>query len=423
MAESQEYKTLKRYIPEARTAVKANLTTLGGRLLSRNLISPQNDANLRNQSRSEEDRAAELVSLLLDKVKLNKENYRIFTDVLRTSGDHFNDLLSKLELPEAQQSECIGIDSQLTTTLQASVDSQQTTLQAPASAISDSRVPIGALGMTCGCGVCTSGLGCPNPLPSEIKFPLSDKSFGSLDDQEKQDFLFELRRDTMQIMKKFYRLASELYNSITLNRGPRPVTVHDLRANLYEIKVYLDRRSKESIFDGYKEDFDRAKKIEEIFNIITEICSFLEYDLLENLTNTFGTEEDKKRMIKYCEDFADYARRRTSIYECPCVEPADCSKWRHVYVKLDSRLEANLGIEQLREFRHQISEILRINKAAIRFCCAQKGCIELKLQIPNFINKIIVPLSFEEKMQLKQLGVIEFSTNDYKCDKKVNLHA
>jgi hypothetical protein len=411
MAESQEYKALKRYTPEVETAVKSDLTSLGGRFFSRNLISQDSYAKLRNQSRSEEGRAAELVSLLLDKVKLSKENYRTFIDILRESGDHFNDLLSKLEPPVAQRNECVGIDSQQTTAIQTS-----------AFAISDSRVPIpGALGMTCGCGICTSGLGCPNPLPSEIKFPLSDKSFGSLDDQEKQDFLFELRRDTMQIMKKFYRLASELYNSI--NRGSRPVTVHDLRANLYEIKVYLDRRSKESIFDGYKEEFDRAKKIEEIFNIITEICSFLEYDLLENLTNTFGTEEDKKRMIKYCEDFADYARRRTSIYECPCVEPADCSKWRHVYVKLDSRLEANLGIEQLREFRHQISEILRINKAAIRFCCAQKGCIELKLQIPNFINKIIVPLSFEEKMQLKQLGVIEFSTNDYKCDKKVNLHA
>jgi hypothetical protein len=160
---------------------------------------------------------------------------------------------------------------------------------------------------------------------------------------------------------------------------------------------YLDKRSKESIFDGYKENFDRAEKIEEIFNVITDICSFFDYDLLEKLTNTFGTEEDKKRMIKYCEDFADYARRRTSIYECPRIEPADCSKWSDVYVKLDSRLEAELNIEQLREFRHQISEILRINKAAIRFCCVQIGCIELKLQLPNFIKKEIVPLSFEKK--------------------------
>ena len=410
MAESQEYNILKRYIPEFRTAVKPNLTSLGGRFVSSNLISPETDDELRNPSKSEEDRAAKLVSLLLDKVKLNKENYRKIIDILKTSGDHFNDLLSKLESPpEAQQkSGCVG-------------DSQQTTFQASASATSDSRVPIGALGMTCGCGICISGLGCPNPLPSEIKFPLSDKSFGSLDDQEKKEFLFELRRETVQIMKKFYRLASELYNSI--NRGPRPVTVHDLRANLYEIKVYLDRGSKESIFDGYKEEFDRAQKMEEIFNVITEICSFLDYDLLENLTNTFGTEEDKERIAKYHKDFADYARRRTSIYECPCIEPADYTKWSDVYVKLDSKLEAKLDIEQLREFRHQISEILRINKAAIRFCCAQKGCIELKFQLPKFLEKAVVPLSFEETIQLKQLGVIYFSTSDYRCNIKVSLHA
>ena len=407
MAESQEYNTLKQYIPEVRTAIKSHLTSLGGKLTSSNLISPEYDARLRNLSISEEDRAAELVSLLLDKVKLNKENYRTFLDVLRTSGGHFNDILSKLESPEAQQeSGCVG-------------DSQQTGLQASTSAISDSRVPIGALGMTCGCGICTSELGCRDPIPSEIKFPLFDKSFGSLDGREKQNFLFELRRDTIQIMKKFYRLASELYNSI--NHGPRPVTVHDLRANLYEIKAYLDIRSKESIFDGYKEDFDRVQKMEEIFNVITEICSFLDHDLLENLTNAFGTKEDKERIAKYRKDFAEYAKRRTSIYECPCIEPADCSKWSDVYVKLDSRLEAKLNIEQLREFRHQVSEILRINKAAIRFCCAQKGCIELKFQLPKFLEKTIVPLSFEKKTQLKQIGVIQFSTNDYRCNIKVGL--
>ena len=316
-------------------------------------------------------------------------------------------IVSKLEFPEAQQdSGCVS-------------DSQQTIFQVSASATSDSRVP-GALGMTCGCGICIRGLGCPNPLPSEIKFPLSDKNFGSLDDQEKEDVLFELERDTIQIMKKFYRLASELYNSIS--HGPRPVTVHDLRANLYEIKAYPDRRSKESIFDGYKEDCDRGKKIEEIFNVITDICSFLDYDLLENLINTFGTEEDKERIAKYRKDFANYAKRRTSIYECPCIESADRSKWSDIYVKLDSRLEEELDIKQLREFRHQISKILGINKAAIRFCCAKNGCIELKFQLPKFIEKVIVPLSFERKTQLKQLGVIQFSTSDYRCNIKVSLH-
>ena len=406
MAESQEYRTLKRYITEVRTAVKSDLTSLSGSLLSRNLISPENEANLRNQTRNQEDRAAELVSLLLEKVKLNKENYRIFIDVLRTSGDHFNDLLSKLEPPEARESHG-GV----------ATDSQQTTVQASASAISDSSAPIGVLGMTCGCGICTSELGCPDPLPSEIKFPLSDKSFGSLDGREKQDFLFELRRDTIQIMKRFYRLASELYNSI--DRRPSPVTVRALRANLYEIKAYSDERSEESIFVDYEEKLDRATSIEEIFNVITRICSFLDYDLLEHLTNTFGTKEDKERMTEYQKNFADYARRRTSIYQCPCIEPADHTKWSDVYVKLDSRLESKLTIEQLREFRYKISEIFNIHVSAIRFCCAQKGCIELRLQVPKFIKKRIIPLPFEQQRQLKQLDVIQFSCEGYKRNMKV----
>lgn len=374
MADSQEYNTLRSYIPEVTTAVKANLTSLSGRLLSRNLISSESDAKLRNESKSEEVRAADLVSLVLDKVKLNKENYRIFIDILRTSGAHFSDLLSKLEV---QETECIDT-------------SQQIAQQESASA---SKLPIEALGMTCGCDICTSELGCPNPLPGEIKFPLSDKCVSSLDNREKQDFLFELRRDTVQIMKRFYRLASELYNSINHSPRPVPVLVCELRANLYEIKAYPNEWSKESIFVEYEDKLDRATNIEEIFNVITKICSFFDYDLLEHLTKIFGTEEDKKRMKEYHVDFANYARRR--IYECPCIESADSTKWSDVYVKLDSRLEANLTIEQLREFRYKISEILKIHISAIHFCCAQSGCIELKFQLPKFIKKVIVPLSSE----------------------------
>ena len=146
-------------------------------------------------------------------------------------------------------------------------------------------------------------------------------------------------------MKKFYRLASGLYNSIS--RCPRLVTDYDLRANLYEIKIYLDERFEAPIIAKYKEKLDRAQKNEEI---IKKNCSFLDYDLLENLTNTFGNNKDKERMTNYLKDFADYAKRRTSIYEYPCIEPAECTKWSDVYVKLDSRLEAKLDIKQLGEF-------------------------------------------------------------------------
>ncbi len=278
MSESQEYKTLKKYMPVITTAIKDDLTELSARFVSKGIISPGYAAKLRNQSKSEEDRAADLVSLLLDKVKLNKENYRIFIDILRTSGAHFSDLLSKLDQ-------------------ETPVDRSQQ-IQPCASAIpqwSTSRYSHRtlALGMTCGCGICASELGCPSPLPSEVKFPLSDKCVSFLNDTEKEDFLSELRRDTIQIMKRFYRLASELYNSI--NHSPRPVTAGELRANLYEIKAYPDERSEESIFADYEERLDQARSIEEFFNIITKICSFLDYDLLEQLTKTFGTKEDEKK--------------------------------------------------------------------------------------------------------------------------------
>ena len=51
-----------------------------------------------------------------------------------------------------------------------------------------------------------------------------------------------------------------------------------------------------------------ATDIEAIFEIITQVCSFLDYNLLERLIDILGNEEDKKRMQKYYEKFDQYVR-------------------------------------------------------------------------------------------------------------------
>lgn len=93
------YMILQEYVADIRTAVKANLTSLSGALLSKYLISPENDVKLRDCSQSEEDRAADLVTLVMDKVKLNPVNYKTFMDILKASGPHFNDIIELLPDP------------------------------------------------------------------------------------------------------------------------------------------------------------------------------------------------------------------------------------------------------------------------------------------------------------------------------------
>ena len=102
MAQARDYNvyfTLQEYVPDIRTAVKANLTQLSGALLAKHLISSENDVKLRDRAQNEEDRAADLVTLVMDQVKLNPDNYKTFVDILKESGPHFRHIIQRLPRP------------------------------------------------------------------------------------------------------------------------------------------------------------------------------------------------------------------------------------------------------------------------------------------------------------------------------------
>ena len=161
-----------------------------------------------------------------------------------------------------------------------------------------------------------------------------------------------------------------------------------------------------------------ATDIEAIFEIITQVCSFLDYNLLEHLIDILGNEEDKKRMQKYYEKFDEYVRRR--VIECPNIEPADTSKWSDIYIKLDSKLEnEKFTINQLQEFHFKISEILDVSLSAIRFCCTERGCIRVNWQIPHFVKQAVFPLCSQQEMLLEQQRVIHFSCENYEYSVQV----
>ena len=101
MANTPEYKTLKKYNPQVTIAVEADLVTLTGELLAKCLISEENaDYLISNSCLTQRERAAKLVSMVMAKVRLNSANYKVFVDILKDSGEHFREVVQLLETPE-----------------------------------------------------------------------------------------------------------------------------------------------------------------------------------------------------------------------------------------------------------------------------------------------------------------------------------
>ena len=93
---SVEYETLVHLTSALQLAVKTQLTPLGGELVSSRLITPGRYHVLRNSMHPEEDRAADLVQLIQDKVQQNPQWYQVFVSALEKDRSQCGDILQTL---------------------------------------------------------------------------------------------------------------------------------------------------------------------------------------------------------------------------------------------------------------------------------------------------------------------------------------
>ena len=84
-----------------------------------------------------------------------------------------------------------------------------------------------------------------------------------------------------------------------------------------------------------------------------------------------------------------------------------------MYIKLESRYSEKLTLNDLREFRFNISKLLKVSHHVIRLCCIEKGCIRLTFQIPQFVKQRLFPLSSKQGNFLLQLGAARLICGNY----------
>ena len=268
-----------------------------------------------------------------------------------------------------------------------------------------------AFGGTCGCGICGSDLGCPNPLPAEttLKFPLLEHMNG-LNEVQKDDLRARLKEETKQIMLQFYNLLSKFFNALK----ERKVSVDDIKTHLMVLEAFDDDDDRPA-FHEQRDKLDHATTINEVFQVIKVFCSFFNYDLIEHLIDIIGTDEDKVRLEKYKIKFMEYARRR--IYECPPKTAMSTTGQCDMIMKLESRFSSKLTLSDLRQFRFNVSKTLKVSPYIVRLCCIEKGCIRLTFQIPHFVAQRSFPLTSEQGNSLLQLGMTRLICGDYEFPK------
>jgi len=267
----------------------------------------------------------------------------------------------------------------------------------------------------CGCGKCTFfsfiESGCPNPIPSAGAFPYLDLS--GLTPEQKETFTSRLRLESKDIIFKFEHLKSVAMKSLMR----REVTVDELLSQLTILETF-DPVKKEPKSPNCYADVMNAQTIPRVFIALSNYISFFNYDIVGQIINELGTEEDKRELQKYKDDFQVYAKRR--IYEClPHFGPVSETDHVDIFVTVDSQYES-YTVEELRDFQNRLSKLFRISSQGIlRLYRVEKGCFQLMFQVPSFVQQKIFPLSSEQEKALVAEGVIKLTCGNYKFFAKV----
>ncbi len=217
----------------------------------------------------------------------------------------------------------------------------------------------------------------------------------------------ELEADSMKMEIQFSALVSDLLKSLQTRRISEESVVASLAGFNTLKKVFVGRRN-QCVFRAQRRKLDKCSTIADVWKIIADYFSFFDYEMVDQITNSLGTDEDKEKMKLYKTCFIEYARRRLVKGEISSDSREDTDI---MIVKLDSSYD-NCELSRLKLFEWNLSSILNLNDVVLKLVKIDDGCIELTFLLPSFITSDIFPLSTDQERALQSQGVLQLHCGD-----------
>ena len=224
-----------------------------------------------------------------------------------------------------------------------------------------------------------------------------------------------LEHDSDEIERKFAKLVASILRSLITRNISKESLVACLMG--FSCRRPVFGNTKKSRFRKQRRKFeDPSATVSTVWTIIGPFFSFFDYDVLEMITDTLGTDQDKQEFAEYKEHFKSYARGRLFTLQSISSEnhpSTSTSKGNtSMIVLLDSSYD-NCEIRHLKRLQTNISEVLNMNKGVLQLRKGKKGSVQRMFEIPNFITNDIFPLSPNQESALGELGVTQLDCGDY----------
>ena len=219
--------------------------------------------------------------------------------------------------------------------------------------------------------------------------------------------------DVREMKRRFSFLVTKIRDSVEERIPVGKYATSILALGAYE-PVPAERNK--SLLNEHREEIKMAKSTSEIFNILSAYWNYLNYEILEDTIELYGTCDDKKELEKYDEHLQRFCKRR--IFELSLPESSSSSgntlssKQKKLIVKLN--VCEDITCNELLRIRSRIAKILHVKLTTLIIDGVDAGCVQLTLLVPTFVAQEVFPLSNEQMSAIhKDASVIRLECGDY----------
>ena len=210
-----------------------------------------------------------------------------------------------------------------------------------------------------------------------------------------------MQRDTVDICDEFTQLVLKTSRSFEIRVG-----LKKLIATLTHSKFNLTEKVCKKV--------EKAESVPEVIFYLDRLWSWFNYHLLEDIINDLGDQEDRERLAKYKQDFAEYSKMRvvelpSDAFQETCDKNSDQVGFM---VKVD-RFWENYYVRDADTFCNTLASVLGVRRHLLHLVSVRDGCVLLSFSIPLSVARSAFPLSLSQKKELGDSGVMEIECDGF----------
>lgn len=208
----------------------------------------------------------------------------------------------------------------------------------------------------------------------------------------------ELSEDELSIL--WSRLYDETYNIKHKFAQLMTKLRKELKdADVEEVVYYLVNLDSQM----FRNQLYNCTKISKVSMVVSKYVSFFDYDLVEKITDEFGSESLKTQLQNYNKCLEEFAKRR--VEQCPSdafgESESDIKDSDQVCLIITDKIMSDLTLMEVKRLRYKFNKILGKNKL-IKVLQIQGGSVKIAFRIVGDL----LDITEKQKVALRREDII-----------------